>query len=106
MKNILNCGFTFEEISLILLCQNKERDKIIGELQEYIDAAAPSMKRLLVQTIQKVRIASAEDLECAINYPIDGENLTKNYRIQGKSLPSWRIIFRWIHSRSRFLSNW
>lgn len=71
MKNILNCGFTFEEISLILLCQNKERDKIIGELQEYIDAAAPSMKRLLVQTIQKVRIASAEDLECAINYPID-----------------------------------
>ena len=71
MKNILNCGFTFEEISLILLCQNKVRDKIIGELQEYIDAAAPSMKRLLVQTIQKVRIASAEDLECAINYPID-----------------------------------
>ena len=87
MKNILNCGFTFEEISLILLCQNKERDKIIGELQEYIDAAAPSMKRLLVQTIQKVRIASAEDLECAINYPIDEplkrENLLYSLKNRG-----------------------
>lgn len=71
MKNILNSCFTIEEIHLILLCNGKKRKEIISELQEYIDSASPSMKCLLVRTIQKVRIATEDDLLFAINYPIE-----------------------------------
>lgn len=67
-RNIV-LNLTVEELNMILLCSSREKDKIIQELQSYLDVAKPDMAEIIQKSIKKLDDMTEEDLKEVLDYP-------------------------------------
>ena len=67
MKRNLMYTLTVEELNMVLLCTAESKEKIIKELQSYLEVSKPDMAEIIYHTIQKVQSFTDEKLTEIIN---------------------------------------
>ncbi len=74
MTKTVILSLTVEEINMILLCNAKDKDGIIKELQSYLGTAEPDMAEIIHNTIEKMHDLTGEELKEVLDYPVDKES--------------------------------